>query len=134
MPFYMYYDPTYILVLIGVVLSLLASAKVKTTFAKYSNYRNSNGMTGAQAAQRIHQLLRAALGTQGSCQRRCGRQARPAGQSIFHQLDPAVQNRNQLIPLPLLHGCKGLGQQQIIPSCIGLNKIFCLGYRSVTVQ
>ena len=45
MPFYMYYDPTYILVLIGVVLSLLASAKVKTTFAKYSNYRNSNGMT-----------------------------------------------------------------------------------------
>lgn len=55
MPFYMYYDPTYFLVLIGVVLSLLASAKVKSTFAKYSNYRNSRGMTGAQAAQQVLQ-------------------------------------------------------------------------------
>ena len=50
MPFYMYYDPTYILVLIGVVISLLASAKVKSTFAKSANYRNSRGMTGAEAA------------------------------------------------------------------------------------
>ena len=37
--FYYYYDWTYILVLIGVVLSLLASAKVKSTFARYSNVR-----------------------------------------------------------------------------------------------
>jgi len=36
MPFYMFYDPTYFLVLIGVVLSLLASARVKSTFNKYS--------------------------------------------------------------------------------------------------
>lgn len=53
MPFFMYYDPTYFLVLIGVVLSLLASARVKGTFNKYSGMRNSRGMTGAQAAQEV---------------------------------------------------------------------------------
>jgi Zn-dependent membrane protease YugP len=53
MPFYMYYDPTYILVLIGVILSLVASARVKSTFSKYSQVRNSRGMTGAQAAEQV---------------------------------------------------------------------------------
>lgn len=48
-----YYDSTYILVLIGLVLSLLASSKVKRTYAKYSRERSMSGMTGAQAAQRI---------------------------------------------------------------------------------
>lgn len=51
---YRYYiDPTYILILIGVVISLLASAKVKSTFAKYSKVRSMSGLTGAQAAERI---------------------------------------------------------------------------------
>jgi len=53
MPFYMYYDPTYFLVLIGVILSLIASARVKSTFNKYSQMRNSRGMTGAQAAEQV---------------------------------------------------------------------------------
>jgi uncharacterized protein len=53
--FYPYLDPTYILVLIGVVLSLAASAKVKSTFAKYSRIRSMSGLTGAQVAE---QLLR----------------------------------------------------------------------------
>lgn len=48
-----YFDPTYILILIGVVISLLASAKVKSTFAKYSKVRSMSGLTGAQAAERI---------------------------------------------------------------------------------
>lgn len=48
-----FFDPTYILILIGVVISLLASAKVKSTFAKYSNVRCMAGLTGAQAAERI---------------------------------------------------------------------------------
>ncbi|HAB59256.1 MAG TPA: peptidase [Lachnospiraceae bacterium] len=48
-----YFDPTYMLVIIGVVISLLASAKVKSTFAKYSNVRSMSGLTGAQAAERI---------------------------------------------------------------------------------
>lgn len=54
MMFYpMYFDPTYFLVLIGVVLSLLASGRVKSTFSKYANVRNSRGITGAEAAERV---------------------------------------------------------------------------------
>ena len=48
-----YFDPTYILVLIGAVISLIASARVKTTFNKYSKVRSRTNMTGAQAAQRV---------------------------------------------------------------------------------
>lgn len=48
-----YFDPTYFLVLIGVVLSLLASGKVKSTFARFSQMRNSRGITGAEAAERV---------------------------------------------------------------------------------
>ena len=48
-------DWTYILVLIGAVLSMLASAKVNSTFNKYSRMRSASGMTGAEAAQRILQ-------------------------------------------------------------------------------
>jgi len=53
--YYPYFDPTYILVLIGVVISLLASAKVRSTFSKYSRVRSRAGLTGAQAAERILQ-------------------------------------------------------------------------------
>ncbi len=48
-----YYDPTYILVLIGVALSLLASARVNSTFQKYSRVRNLSGITGAEAAEQV---------------------------------------------------------------------------------
>lgn len=50
---YFYYDPTYYLIIIGVLLSLAASAIVRSTFAKYSRVRSLSGMTGAQAAERI---------------------------------------------------------------------------------
>lgn len=48
-----YFDPTYILVIIGVVLCLMASARVNSTFRKYSKVSSNSGMTGAQAAERI---------------------------------------------------------------------------------
>jgi Zn-dependent membrane protease YugP len=48
-----YFDPTYILVIIGIILSLAASARVKSTFAKYSSVRSLSGMTGAEAAEKI---------------------------------------------------------------------------------
>lgn len=51
--YYSYFDPTYILVLIGVVISLLASARVKSAFNKYSKVRSRTGLTGAQAAEKI---------------------------------------------------------------------------------
>ena len=53
MPFFYYHAPTYILVLIGAVLSLWASAKVKSTYNKYSRVYSYSGLTGAQAAAQI---------------------------------------------------------------------------------
>ena len=49
----MFYGPTYILVLIGAVLSLAASGMVSRTFSKYSKMRNMRGITGAEAAERV---------------------------------------------------------------------------------
>ena len=48
-----YYDPTYILVLIGALLSLWASAKVKSTYSRYAKVYSRSGLTGAEAAQQI---------------------------------------------------------------------------------
>lgn len=48
-----YYDWTYILVLIGAVMCLLAQAKVSSSFSKYSRVRNNSGMSGAEVAERI---------------------------------------------------------------------------------
>ena len=49
----MFYDPTYILVMIGVVICLLASAKMNSTFSKYSRVRSHSGMTGKEAAEAL---------------------------------------------------------------------------------
>lgn len=53
MPFYYYYDPTYILVIIGAILSIIASSMVQSTYSKYSKVRSMSGMTGAQVAEMI---------------------------------------------------------------------------------
>lgn len=53
MPFYFYYDPTYILIIIGMILSVAAQGYVKSTYAKYSRVRSRSGLTGAQVAERI---------------------------------------------------------------------------------
>ncbi len=50
---YYWWDQTYILVIIGAIICLIASARVKTTYAKYSKDRSMSGMTGAEAAERI---------------------------------------------------------------------------------
>ena len=49
----MYFDPTYVLVLIGVVICMIASAKMNSTFNKYSRVRSHSGMTGREAAETI---------------------------------------------------------------------------------
>ncbi|MBQ0083491.1 MAG: zinc metallopeptidase [Clostridiales bacterium] len=51
MPYY--FDPTYILVLIGAVISMIASVRVNSTFKKYSNTLNSRGLTAQAVAERI---------------------------------------------------------------------------------
>lgn len=54
MPYYYYaWDPTYFLVLIGMVVCLGASALVNATMKKYGKVRNSTGITGGEAARRI---------------------------------------------------------------------------------
>ncbi len=52
---YYYWDSTYILVVIGAVICMIASARVKGTFNKYSQLRSMSGMNGAQVAQRVLQ-------------------------------------------------------------------------------
>ncbi len=48
-----YFDPTYLLVLIGAALCLFAQMRVKSAYHKYAKVPSRTGMTGAQAAQRI---------------------------------------------------------------------------------
>ena len=50
---YYYMDPTYVLVIIGAVICMLASANVSRTFNKYSRYHSKRGLTGAQTAEMI---------------------------------------------------------------------------------
>lgn len=51
--FYPYFDSTYYLVIVGVIISLVASARVRRTFERFNKVRNQAGLTGAQAAQKI---------------------------------------------------------------------------------
>ena len=51
--YYYGFDPTYILVIIGIVITMWAQAKMKTTFAKYSRVPSRTGMTGQEVARRI---------------------------------------------------------------------------------
>lgn len=51
----MYYDWTYFLVLIGAVLSMWASARVKSNFSKYSTVVTMRGVTAAEVAEQILQ-------------------------------------------------------------------------------
>ncbi len=48
-----FWDSTYILVILAFVLSMFASFGVKTTFAKYSKVHATNGLTGSMAARQI---------------------------------------------------------------------------------
>lgn len=51
----LFYDATYILVLIGALLSMWASARVNLTYKKYAQVHGRSGLTGAEAARRILQ-------------------------------------------------------------------------------
>lgn len=51
--YYSLYYVGYGLVLIGAILSMIASARVNSTYRKYAGVRAASGMTGAQAARRI---------------------------------------------------------------------------------
>ena len=48
-----YFDPTYILIIIAGIISLMAQMKVSSAFSRYSNVRSLSGITGAMAAEQI---------------------------------------------------------------------------------
>lgn len=48
-----YYDPTYMLVVIGLIITLIASANVNSTFKRYDKVLSRRGITGADAARKI---------------------------------------------------------------------------------
>ena len=50
---YGFFDPTYILVIIGLIITLIASGNVKATFAKFNKVLSRRGLTGADAARKI---------------------------------------------------------------------------------
>jgi len=48
-----YFDWTYILVIIGIVITMVASGKLKNTYAKYSKVHAQCGMNGRDVAKKI---------------------------------------------------------------------------------
>ncbi len=94
--FYYYWDPTYILVLVGLLLSLGASAMVNSSMRKYSNVPNRSGITGGEAARRI-------LNNEGlyNVQIECLRDAaHECGHAIQHAKGYAPLNiRSALVPV-----------------------------------
>lgn len=53
-PYYsMFYDPTYILVILAGVIALAASGYCQSTMNKYSRMRIGSGVTGQEAAERV---------------------------------------------------------------------------------
>ena len=50
---YMLMDPTYILVIIALILTIIAQIQVKSTYSKYSRFSNSRGLTAEEAARMV---------------------------------------------------------------------------------
>nr|WP_213016918.1 zinc metallopeptidase [Desemzia sp. RIT 804] len=53
MPFYFFFDPTMIFILIGLVISGIASGYVRSTYTKYSDTGNSRGLTAWEVSRNI---------------------------------------------------------------------------------
>lgn len=88
MPYYgytygLFWDPTYILIVIGAIICLIASARVRTTYNKYARVASMSGLTGAEAAARI-------LANAGIQDVRIGR----VGGSLSDHYDPRSKTLN----------------------------------------
>lgn len=51
--FYYYMDWTYLLLIVGAVITIIASSRVNLTYKKYSKYKSTSGLTGAQTAEKL---------------------------------------------------------------------------------
>ena len=52
-PMYYWFDPTYILVIAGVIICMAASAGMRSTFNKYARVPSHSHMTGREAAENV---------------------------------------------------------------------------------
>lgn len=50
---FFFYDPTWWLIIVGMLLCLAASGNVSATYRKYSKIENAGGMTASEVAERI---------------------------------------------------------------------------------
>lgn len=50
---FFFYDPTWWLIIVGMLLCLAASGNVSATYRKYSKIENARGMTASEVAERI---------------------------------------------------------------------------------
>lgn len=50
---FFFYDPTWWLIIVGMLLCLAASGNVSVTYRKYSKIENARGMTASEVAERI---------------------------------------------------------------------------------
>ena len=53
MPYYYYFDPTYIVLVPAIIFAFYAQMTVSSAYSRYSRVRNRRGITGAQAARMI---------------------------------------------------------------------------------
>lgn len=49
----LYFDPTYIFLIIGAIVSGIAALNVKMTYSRYNRVKSESGLTGAMAARKI---------------------------------------------------------------------------------
>lgn len=48
-----FWDPTFLLLIPGIIITLIAQSKVQSAYNKYSRVQTRNGLTGAEAAREI---------------------------------------------------------------------------------
>ena len=110
-PYGYYFDPTYILIIIGVIITMIASSKMNSTFRRYSRVRCHCGLTGSQAAERIlnqagiyddpkNKVLRLSDATYGSDSiAAIGVAAHECGHAVQHQQGYApLKIRGAMVP------------------------------------
>lgn len=51
--FFYRYDPTYMILIPAIILSLIAQAQIKSVYSKYRNVKTLRGITGYEAAQKL---------------------------------------------------------------------------------
>ena len=111
--------PSYWLVLgIGLVLSLWAAARVKGTFARYSQVRARSGVTGAQVAQAILQAngihdVRVEP-VRGSLSDHYDPSSKPDAPQWFQVDVRAVAPAARTVGLPELRTVKGLEKMELL--------------------